>query len=100
MAPENLKLRRRLELPTAIDQQPTYCQDVNGKCWSNQDFQDKCAAYPGTLCLVGTDWSNGANSCGVPLDVVYFVDDHFEMAYHETNIESETDLGMDIYVNK
>ena len=32
--------------------------------------------------------------------VVYFVDDHFEMAYHETNIESETDLGMDIYVNK
>ena len=32
--------------------------------------------------------------------VVYFVDDHFEMAYHETNIESETDLGLDIYVNK
>ena len=75
LAPENLKLRRRLELPTAIDQQPTYCQDVNGKCWSNQDFYDKCASYPGTLCLVGTDWSNGANSCGVPLDVVYFVDE-------------------------
>ena len=32
--------------------------------------------------------------------VVYFVDDHFEMAYHETNIETETELGLDIYVNK
>ena len=32
--------------------------------------------------------------------VVYFVDDHFEMAYLETNIESESDLGIDIYVCK
>lgn len=32
--------------------------------------------------------------------VVYFVDDHFEMAYHETDIEIETDLGLDIKVLK
>ena len=32
--------------------------------------------------------------------VVYWVDDHFEMAYLETNIEQETDLGIDIYVSK
>ena len=32
--------------------------------------------------------------------VVYFVDDHFEMAYLETNIENETDLGIDIHVNR
>lgn len=32
--------------------------------------------------------------------VVYWVDDHFEMAYLETNIESETDLGIDIHVCK
>lgn len=32
--------------------------------------------------------------------VVYFVDDHFEMAYHLTNIETETELGFDIQVNK
>ena len=32
--------------------------------------------------------------------VVYFVDDHFEMAFHKTNIEDETNLGMDIFVNK
>ena len=30
--------------------------------------------------------------------VVYWVDDHFEMAYLETNIEKETDLGIDIHV--
>ena len=30
--------------------------------------------------------------------VVYWVDDHFEMAYLETNIENETDLGIDIFV--
>jgi hypothetical protein len=29
---------------------------------------------------------------------VYWVDDHFEMAYLETNIESESDLGFDIHV--
>ena len=32
--------------------------------------------------------------------VVYWVDDHFEMAYIETNIESESDLGFDIHVSK
>jgi hypothetical protein len=32
--------------------------------------------------------------------VVYWVDDHYEMAYLETNIESESDLGIDIYVCK
>jgi len=32
--------------------------------------------------------------------VVYWVDDHHEMAYLETNIESESDLGIDIYVCK
>jgi hypothetical protein len=32
--------------------------------------------------------------------VVYWVDDHFEMGYLETNIENETDLGIDIYVSK
>ena len=32
--------------------------------------------------------------------MVYFVDDHFEMAYLETNIENETDLGIDIHVNR
>ena len=32
--------------------------------------------------------------------VVYFVDDHFEMAYHETNVEADTDLGLDLYVTK
>ena len=32
--------------------------------------------------------------------IVYFVDDHFDMAYHETSIEDETDLGIEIYVNK
>ena len=30
--------------------------------------------------------------------VVYWVDDHFEMAYLETSIEKETDLGIDIHV--
>ena len=30
--------------------------------------------------------------------VVYWVDDHYEMAYLETRIEKETDLGIDIYV--
>lgn len=30
--------------------------------------------------------------------VVYWVDDHFEMAYLETNIEKETDLEIDIRV--
>ena len=30
--------------------------------------------------------------------VVYWVDDHFEMAYLETDIEKETDLGIDINV--
>ena len=29
--------------------------------------------------------------------MVYWVDDHFEMAYLETNIESENDLGFDIH---
>lgn len=32
--------------------------------------------------------------------VVYWVDDHFEMAYLETNIEAETDLGIDIHCSK
>ncbi len=32
--------------------------------------------------------------------VVYWVDDHYEMAYLETNIEYEIDLGIDIYVCK
>jgi len=32
--------------------------------------------------------------------VVYWVDDHYEMAYLETNIEDESDLGLDIYVGK
>ena len=32
--------------------------------------------------------------------IVYFVDDHFDMAYHETSIEEETDLGIEISVNK
>ena len=32
--------------------------------------------------------------------VVYWVDDHFEMAYLETNIEQETELGIDIHVTK
>ena len=32
--------------------------------------------------------------------VVYFVDDHLEMGYHKTSIETETDLGLDLYVNK
>ena len=32
--------------------------------------------------------------------VVYWVDDHFEMAYLETNIENETDMGFDIHVCK
>ena len=30
--------------------------------------------------------------------VVYFVDDHFEMAYLETSVENETDIGLDIFV--
>jgi Ran GTPase-activating protein (RanGAP) involved in mRNA processing and transport len=30
--------------------------------------------------------------------VVYWVDDHYEMAYLETSIEKETDLGIDIHV--
>ena len=30
--------------------------------------------------------------------MVYWVDDHYEMAYIETNIESESDLGFDIHV--
>ena len=32
--------------------------------------------------------------------VVYFVDTQFDMAYLETNIEDETDMGFDINVNK
>ena len=32
--------------------------------------------------------------------VVYFVDDHFDITYNETNIEHETDLGIDINVMK
>lgn len=32
--------------------------------------------------------------------VVYWVDDHYEMAYLETNIENESDLGIDIYVRQ
>ena len=32
--------------------------------------------------------------------VVYWVDDHYEMAYLETNIENESDLGIDIHVTK
>jgi Ran GTPase-activating protein (RanGAP) involved in mRNA processing and transport len=31
--------------------------------------------------------------------VVYWVDDHFEMAYLETKIEQETDLEIDIHVS-
>jgi len=30
--------------------------------------------------------------------VAYWVDDHFEMAYLQTSIENETDLGIDINV--
>ena len=32
--------------------------------------------------------------------VVYWVDDHMEMAYLETNVENETDLGIDIHCSK
>ena len=39
-------------LHTAIDQQLSYCQDINGRCWSNQDFGDRCSAYPGQMCMV------------------------------------------------
>lgn len=30
--------------------------------------------------------------------VVYWVDNHFEMAYLETNVETETDIGSDLFV--
>jgi hypothetical protein len=29
---------------------------------------------------------------------VYWVDDHYEMAYLQTSIEQQTDLGIDIHV--
>lgn len=39
-------------LNTAIDQQLSYCQDINGRCWSNLDFGDRCGSYPGQMCMV------------------------------------------------
>ena len=32
--------------------------------------------------------------------LVYIVDSHFEMAYLETSVQHETDIGIDIYVCK
>lgn len=32
--------------------------------------------------------------------VAYWVDDHFEMAYLLTNIETDSDLGIDIHVTR
>ncbi len=32
--------------------------------------------------------------------LVYIVDNHFEMAYLETSVQHETDIGIDIYVCK
>jgi Ran GTPase-activating protein (RanGAP) involved in mRNA processing and transport len=45
-------------------------------------------------------FQTGRENPWFPDFVVYWVDDHFEMAYLETNIESESDLGFDIHVTK
>lgn len=45
-------------------------------------------------------FQTGRENPWFPDFVVYWVDDHFEMAYLETNIESESDLGFEIHVTK
>ena len=58
-----------------VDLALTYCQDVAGKCWSAYDSKAQCNGYPGALCKVGVDWTAPANTCGVPLDVIFFMDE-------------------------
>ena len=53
----------------------TYCQDIKSKCWSAYDTKAKCQDYPGEFCKVGVDWTAPANTCGVPLDIIFFIDE-------------------------